>query len=216
MKRRVAVLMAALALAAHGNDFFGIPILAEPKDDINATIQNLLKGDHEKAALHLKHLAQTAPKLAKTITLSDFTIPCADCCAEKNPQCPACAGKRQVVDPPALNYLQYRFENAIEEGEPVEQAWAGAIKAFSVRKQQVPGREIFQGSILQLGQDAFLVEGADGKVFFLMGCVTDGAQVGMPMAGYCWPMPDHPHTYTDEKGASRTVKSYTLNLWWDY
>lgn len=212
----VLVAVAVVAATGNANDFFGIPILAEPKDDINAVIQNLIKGEYEKAALHLKHLARTTPRLAKTIKLSDFTIPCADCAAEENPECPECGGKRKVVDPHSLRYLQYKFDSAIDEHLPVEKAWAESIAAFNVRKKQVPRREIFQGNIIKIGQDAFLVKGVEGDVFNLMGCVTDGATVGQPYAGYCWPMPGHPHTYKDEKGKSRTVKAYTLNLWWDY
>jgi hypothetical protein len=217
MKRAtMLVLIAALAVAANAGDFFGIPILSEPKDDINAIIQNLIKGEYEKANLHLKHLGETAPKLGRTIKLSDFTIPCADCLVEKNPKCEICEGRLKAVDPHALRYLQYKFDRAIEEHEPVGQAWASSIKAFNVRKKQVPAREVFQGQILKIGQDAFLIKSVDGEVFNLMGCVTTGAQVGQPYVGYCWPMPKHPFSYKDEKGKSRTVKSYTLNLWWDY
>ena len=217
MKRWIMLgLLAALATTVHANDFFGIPILAEPKDDINAVIQNLIQGDYEKASLHLKHLAKTAPKLAKTIQLSDFTIPCADCLAEKDPACEACNGKLKEVYTPALNYLQYKFDSAIEEGEEVEVAWKSSKKAFDIRKKQVPNRAIFQGNIIEIGENAFLIKDVEGQVFYLMGCVTDGVQVGQPYVGYYWPMPKHPHTYTDKTGKSKTVKSYTLNLWWDY
>ena len=217
MRRWMALILAAVwAASAGANDFFGIPILAEPKDDINAVIQNLIKGEYEKASLHLRHLAKTAPRLAKTIKLSDFTIPCADCLAEPDPECAACKGKLKAVDPYALRYLQYKFDNAIDEHEPVEKAWAASIAAFNIRKKQVPAREVFQGHILKIGQDAFLIKSVDDTVFYLMGCVTSGAQVGQPMLGYCWPMPDHPHSCKDEDGKSKIVKSFTLNLWWDY
>jgi hypothetical protein len=209
-------LMAALAVTANANDFFGIEILGEPKDDVNAIIQNLIHGDYEKSALHLKHMATTAPKFAKSIKLSDFTIPCADCLAEKDPECQECNGKLKVVDPHSLRYLQYKFDNAIEEGEPVEVAWAGAKKEFDIRKKQVPKRAVFQGNIIGIGEDAFLIKDVEDKIFYLMGCVTDGVQVGQPYVGYYWPMPQHPHTYKDKAGKSKTVKSYTLNLWWDY
>jgi hypothetical protein len=208
--------LAAVAVVANANDFFGIPILAEPKDDINAIIQNLIVGDYEKGALHLKHMAKTDPRLAKTIKLSDFTIPCADCIAEKDPECEACNGRLKAVDPHALRYLQYKFDSAVDEGEPVGLAWVAAKKEFDIRKKQVPGRAIFQGNIIGIGENTFLIEDVDGKIFNLMGCVTDGVRVGQPYVGYYWPMPKHPHTYKDKAGKSKTVKSYTLNLWWDY
>ncbi len=214
-KWMVLILMGATAVSGV-NNFFGIPILAEPKDDINAIIQNLIQGEYEKSGEHLRHLATTAPKLAKSIKLSDFTIPCADCAAEKDPDCEACKGRLKVIYSPALDYLQYKFDSAIEEGEKVEVAWRDAKKAFDIRKKQVPGRKVFQGTIIQIGQDAFVIKGVEGDIFNLMGCVTAGAQVGQPYVGYYWPMPKHPYTYTDGAGKSKTVKTYTLNLWWDY
>jgi len=75
---------------------------------------------------------------------------------------------------------------------------------------------VFQGNILEIGQDAFLVQDIDGEIFYLMGCVTDGAVVGSPLVGYRWPMPAHTHTFRQKDGKSRTVECYTLNLWWDY
>jgi hypothetical protein len=209
-------MVAVLAVSTEGvNNFFGIPILAEPKDDVNAIIQNLINSDYDKAGQHLKHLATTAPRFAGTIKLSDFTIPCADCAAEKDPACAECSGKLKVVDPHSLRYLQYKFETALEDDETVEKAWSIARKAFDIRKKQVPGREVFQGRIIKIDQDAFLVED-DGEVFYLMGCVTSGWTVGQPFVGYRWPLSGHSHTYKDSKGKSRTVKSFTLNLWWDY
>jgi hypothetical protein len=205
-----------MAVTACANDFFGIPILAEPKDDINAIIQNLIKGEHEKAGLHLKHLATTTPKFAQQIKLADFTIPCADCAVEKDPACGACNGKLSLIDPNALRYLQYKFDCAIEDDEPVEKAWADSWQAFDLRKKQVPNREVFQGQIAEICQDAFLMTGIDGETFYLMGCTTDGAEVGQPLVSYCWPMPGHPHSYKGRDGKPKTVKSYTLNLWWDY
>ncbi|VGO17232.1 hypothetical protein PDESU_05828 [Pontiella desulfatans] len=213
MKRpHLFILLAAIAASvAAANDFFGIPILAEPKDDINAIIQNLIKGESEKASLHLRHLGKTAPQLAKKIKLSGLTIPCADCSAEKKPECEACNGKAQRLDPHSLRYLQYKFDTAIEGHLPVEKAWAGSIAAFNLRKKQVPERGIFQGRIIEIGQVAFVIKGEDGEIFNLMGCVTNGARVGQPYMGYYWPMPQCPHTYQGRK-----IKSYTLNLWWDY
>jgi hypothetical protein len=98
----------------------------------------------------------------------------------------------------------------------VEKAWASSIAAFNVRKKQVPGRAIFQGNIIKIGENAFVIKSIEDDIFYLMGCVTDGATVGQPYVGYCWPMPDHPYSYKDEKGKPRKIKSYTLNLWWDY
>jgi hypothetical protein len=213
----IFILVWALAFSAFArSDFFGIPILGEPRDDVNAIMHNLGKGEYEKARQHLKHLATTAPKLAKRIKLSDFAIPCADCAVELDPECQECNGKLKRFDPHALLYLHYKFDGAVENKTPVEQAWADAKKAFDARKKQVPLREVFQGRIIKIGQDAFLVQSVDGEIFYLMGCVTDGASVGHPFVGYCWPMPNHPHTYKEKDGKSKTVKSYTLNLWWDY
>jgi hypothetical protein len=206
----------AMAASAYAIDFYGIEFFDEPKDDINAVIQNLIKGEYETAGQYLKHLTKTSPKLAKTIKLSDFTVPCADCAVEKEPECGECNGKLRRIDPHSLRYLQYKFETALENDDPVEKAWSEAKKAFDVRKKQVTNREVFQGNIIQIGQDAFLIKDVDDKIFYLMGCVTDGAQVGQPYVGYCWPMPKHPHTYKDRAGKPKTVKSYTLNLWWDY
>ncbi len=216
MRKWVYAVLLAVATSAGANDFFGIPILGEPKDDINAIIQNLIKGEHEKASGHLDHLKTTAPKLARTIKLSHFTIPCADCTTGRDAQCESCEGRSKVVDPHSLRYLQYKFETALEDRRPVESAWAEAIRAFTVRKKQVPAREIFQGNILSIGQDAFLMKGSDEEIFYLMGCVTEGYAIGQHFVGYRWPMPSHPHTYKDSAGKPRTVKSYTLNLWWDY
>lgn len=217
MKRRILLGTGlALAAATYANDFFGIPILDAPKDDISAIIQSLIHGDREKAGLHLKHLATTAPDLAKQINLSGLEIPCADCAAEKTAECEACGGTLALIDPTSLHYLQYKFDAALENGAPAEKAWAEAGQAFDVRKKQVPDREVFQGRIIEICQDAFLMHGVDGEAFYLMGCTTDGAQVGGPLVGYCWPMPGHPYTFKDKSGKPKTVKSYTLNLWWDY
>ncbi|MBT8046581.1 MAG: hypothetical protein KJN67_05395 [Pontiella sp.] len=216
MRRFLWVVVLAVATVAVANDFFGIPILGEPKDEINAIIQNLIKGEREKASGHFEHLKTTAPKLARKVKLTDFTIPCADCAAGKNAQCEECEDRSTVVDPHALRYLQYKFESALEENQPVESAWADAIGALNVRKKQVPAREIFQGNILEIGQDAFLMKADDGEIFYLLGCVTDGATIGQYFVGYRWPMPRHSHTYRDETGKPKTAKSYTLNLWWDY
>ncbi len=218
MKKRVMLILGALiAISASGvNNFFGIPILAEPKDDVNAIIQNLIIGEYDKAGQHLKHLGTTAPKFAKTIKLSDFTIPCADCIAEKDPKCVECKGKLKVIDPHSLQYLQYKFEAGLENDEPLENAWSIAWKAFDIRRKKVTGRDIFQGHIMKIGQDAFLMKSVDGEMFYLMGCVTSGATVGQSFVGYRWPLPNHPHPYKDAEGKTHTVKSYTLNLWWDY
>lgn len=207
----------ATVVSTYGaNDFFGIPILGAPKDDLNAIIQNLIGSEYEKAGLHLKHLAKTTPRLGRTIKISDFTIPCADCGAEKDPACTECKGRFNVIDAHSLRYLQYKLDSAIDNNEPVERAWPESIKAFNLRKKQVPSRAIFQGNIFKIDQNAFLIKDLDGGVFYLMGCVTAGASVGQPYVGYYWPMPQRPHTYKDANGKAKTVKSYTLNLWWDY
>ena len=131
MRRWLTVFfVAAFVVSASANDFFGIPILGKPKDDINAIIANLIKGDHKKASLHLKHLAKTTPKFAKNIKLTDFTIPCADCIPEKNPACETCEGRSKDVNQYALRYLQYKFSQGLDADLPLEKAWDEAIKAF--------------------------------------------------------------------------------------
>jgi hypothetical protein len=209
-------MLAVMTASVSAIDFYGIPMFDKPSDDISAILQNLIKGDREKAEQHLKHLASTAPLLARTIKLADLEIPCADCAVEKEADCEACSGKLSLIDPHALRYLQYKFDTALENFDPVETAWADSRKAFEVRRKQVPAREVFQGNIIRIGQDAFLIKSVDDEIFYLMGCTTTGAQVGQPLVGYCWPMPKHPHTYKGKGGTSTTVKSYTLNLWWDY
>lgn len=211
------ILVVFCVVAAQGvNNFFGIPILAEPKDDVNAILLNLAKGELEKAKGHHAHLKTTAPKFAPMVKLPELTLPCADCLVEKDPKCEACKGRLKRFDPIALRYMQYKFESALEGGDEIGAAWKKARKGFEIRKKRVPERVVFQARIIRILQDAFLMRDEDGAVFRLMGCKTEGGVLTEMMVGYCWPMPDHPYTYEDVKGKKQTVPSYTINIWWDY
>ena len=97
-------LIGAVAVSASANNFFGIPILGEPKDDINAVIRNLITGEHEKTGLHHKHRTPTDPKLAKTIKLSGFPTPFAACSAEKGPAQAASQATLTLIDEQYIRY----------------------------------------------------------------------------------------------------------------
>lgn len=186
---RWIVLGAGLALAAavHANDFFGIPILENPSDDLSGILYSLAEGNREKAEELHKHLVEVAPKLAKEVSLKDFELPCANCAVEKDAACSFCHGTDWMIDPVSLHYLLWKFEQVFElEPDSDEllteikrankkkqviqssilladnikksvKAWGIAKEQFLLRKQLVLKREIFQGAVLEIDPAGLLI-----------------------------------------------------------
>jgi hypothetical protein len=205
-----------LVLGALANDFFGIPILGEPKDQLHGVIYQLMQGDYSKARVYLEQLQKSSPKWAGALRLADFTIPCADCAVEMEPDCVVCEGRLKVVDDTALRYLQYKWDEGLEEELSLEVAWERANGAFVERVNQVLGREIFQGRVIAIVENEFVVQDEEGRMLFLRGGMVDGYGVGDPLACYCWLVKGVSKSY--ERGVDQAISLpvYTLNLWWDY
>ena len=50
---------------ANANNFFGIPILGEPKDQLHAIIFHMQKEDYLKANAYLEQFKKSTPKISK-------------------------------------------------------------------------------------------------------------------------------------------------------
>jgi hypothetical protein len=214
----VKIICLSLLLISHAqaNDFFGIPILGEPKDQMHAMIHQLMEGDYKKARGYLEQLKKSSPAVAGSLKLGDLTLPCQDDEGEPNPACPACEGRGKVVDAHALRYLQYKLDSGLEEMLALKAAWKMAFEAFSVRRAAVPAREVFQGRVVKVEENAFVARDEEGRSVYLMGVVTDGYGPGDPLVCYVWPMSDRMHPFKRADGTLEELAVYTLNLWWDY
>ena len=205
-----------LVLGAQANSFFGIPILGEPKDQLHAVIYQLMKGDYSKARAYLQQLKKSSPLVGSSLTLGDFTIPCADCAIEVDPKCGECEGRLKAVDHVALRYLQYKIDEGLEEELALNKVWERAHRAFIERANKVLSREVFQGRVIAIVENEFVVQDAEGEMSFLQGGRVDGYGVGDPLACYCWPMKGVSKLYSAAERESISLPVYTMNLWWDY
>ncbi|MFL2876637.1 MAG: hypothetical protein ACJZ86_02145 [Pontiellaceae bacterium] len=205
-----------LVLGAQANSFFGIPILGEPKDQLHAVIYQLMKGDYSKARAYLHQLKKSSPLIGSSLTLGDFTIPCADCAIEVEPECEGFEGRLKVVDHVALRYLQYKIDEGLEEEITLKKVWEQAHGAFIERANQVLSREVFQGRVIAIFESEFVVQNAEGEMFFLQGGRVDGYEVGDLLASYCWPLKGVSKSYSKGEGESFSLPVYTMNIWWDY
>ena len=158
-----------LVLGAQANSFFGIPILGEPKDQLHAVIYQLMKGDYSKARAYLHQLKKSSPLVGSSLTLGDFTIPCADCAIEVEPECEGFEERLKVVDHVALRYLQYKIDEGLEEEITLKKVWERAHGAFIERANQVLSREVFQGRVIAIFEGEFVVQNAEGEMFFFTG-----------------------------------------------
>lgn len=215
MKKLICFLMVGAA-SVYAVEFFGIGLAALPKDDISGIVQGLIDGDRGSAAEHLEHLASTSPGLAREIKLSDLEVPCADCSIDKSRNCKVCGGKLLWINPEALRYLQVAFKTSIDDGEPVEKAWAFAKQGFDERKALILSRKPFKGTVFQIDANGVLIKGAAGKIFFLADEDLRGMETGKPLEGYRWLIKELSHSYQNEDGTFQSVPFYTHNLWWDY
>ena len=205
-----------LVLGALANDFFGISILGEPKDQLHGVIYQLMQGDYSKARAYLEQLQKSSPKWGESLSLGDFTIPCADCAVEVEPDCDACEGRLKAVDNVALRYLQYKLDEGLEEDLSLEKAWERAYGAFVERADHVLGREVFQGRVIAIVENEFVVQDIEGRMLFLRGGMVNGYGEGDLLACYCWLMKGESKSYEKDVGESILLPVYTLNLWWDY
>ena len=210
------ILWLLLVSQVQANDFFGIPILGEPKDQMHAMIHQLMEGDYKKARGYLEQLKKSSPAVVGSLTLGDLTLPCLDFEEEPNPACAACEGRGKVVDAHALRYLQYKLDGGLEEMQGLKVAWKAAFEAFELRRACVPDREVFQGRVVRVESDAFVAQCDEGRTVCLMGVVTDGYGTGDPLVCYVWPMQGRKHPFETADGVSMELAVYTLNLWWDY
>ena len=205
-----------LLLNAKANSFFGIPILGEPKDQLHAVIYQLMEGDYSKARAYLQQLKKSSPEVGSSITLGDFTIPCVDCSVEVESECAGYEERLKTVDHVALRYLQYKIDEGLAEELTLEKVWERAYGAFIERANQVLSREIFQGRVIAIFENEFVVQDAEGEMFFLQGGMVDGYGIGDPLACYCWRLKGVLKSYSKEEGESFSLPVYTMNLWWDY
>ena len=53
---------------ANANNFFGIPILGEPKDQLHAIIFHMQKEDYFKANAYLEQFKKSTPKISKNLS----------------------------------------------------------------------------------------------------------------------------------------------------
>ena len=204
-----------LLLGAQANSFFGIPILGEPKDQLHAVIYQLIEGNYSKARAYLQQLKKSSPEVGSSLKLGDFTIPCADCSIEVESECGGWEGSLKIVDHVALRYLQYKIDEGLEKELALIKVWERAHGAFIERANQVLSREVFQGRVIAIVDNEFVVQDAEGEMFFLQGGSVNGYGVGDPLACYCWPMKGVSKLYSAAAG-SITLPVYTMNLWWDY
>jgi len=203
-------------MAVCATDFYGVKLVVRAEDDLSGMIQGLLDGDRESAAAHLEHLAVIAPKLAKDLSLLDFEIPCIDCAAKRSVDCKVCGGKLLWINPESLRYLQETFKTALENGEPVEKAWAFAKQMFDERKALVLSRKPFSGTVFRVEMDGLLVKRANGEIFFLADEKPPTKKVGQPIEGTCWLIKELSHSYQDVDETFKSVPFFTHSLWWDY
>ena len=81
---------------------------------------------------------------------------------------------------------------------------------------QVLSREVFQGRVIAIFESEFVVQNAEGEMFFLQGGRVDGYEVGDLLASYCWPLKGVSKSYSKGEGESFSLPVYTMNIWWDY
>lgn len=209
-----------------GNNFFGIPILGEPIHQFNQFIHYLIEKNYDKAKPYLEEFKKSCPNIASEITIKDFTIPCVDCTAGAIENCFYDQKQPNIIDKHALRYFQYKINqelieissNEFEKGNKklFEQVYNNSFKEFNLRKEQVLSREVFQGIILKINSNSFIMKSYDDEVFHLLGVVPSSAVVGQLYRGYYWKLPNRSHKYINESGSIENIYSYTLNLWGDY
>ena len=208
------------------NNFFGIPILGEPKDQLNKIIYYLIKNDPSKAKVYFEQFKKSSPELTKNLKLQDFMIPCVDCNINLNQECAYGESRLNVIDKHALRYLQYQLDQGINDffkddinissKKLFKKAYINSFAEFNSRKENVLSREIFQGTVIKVNTDSFIIQNYDEKKFHLVGVVPSSASVGDSYVGYYWRLSDLTYDYQDSSGSIEALESYTLNLWWDY
>lgn len=209
---KLFIISILMSFSVNANDFFGIPILGESKDQFNQIIYYLKNNDYHKAEETFDQLKNNTPKISENFSLNDFSIPSPDGGSEFNIH--------------ALNYLQFLFQEKyfylIEENislisqEAFLIAFFSAFDEFNNRKERVLDRSIFQGHIILIDKDNFIIEGIDGSRFNLVGGMASSVSIGDPYIGYYWPIPESSYIYTNKDGKKEELPSFTLNLWWDY
>jgi len=215
-----------LISSTSGNNFFGIPILGEPIHQFNQIIHYLIEKDYDKAGSYLDEFKKSHPNITKEITLKNFTIPCVDCTTGASENCFYDQKQHNVIDKYALRYFLYKIDQELnnflskefekENKKLFEQAYNNTLTEFNYRKKQVLNREVFQGIILKINSNSFIIKNYNDEVFHLVGVVPSSAIVGQFYTGYYWKLSNKSHNYINSAGEKESIHSYTLNLWWDY
>ena len=202
---------------ANANNFFGIPILGEPKDQLHAIIFHMQKEDYFKANAYLEQFKKSTPKISKNLSLKNLTIPCVDCHIEVDPACKAYdEDELTKVDYAALNYLQYKLDLNLEDELDLKNAWESAYNSFSEKVDQVLLREVLQGQVVSAKNNIFVIKNIDGQLLYILGGITEGYKTGDTLACYGWPMKTKNKSYQNTAGEVLLLPVYTMNLWWDY
>ena len=206
-------------IVCNGSDFFGIPVLGEPKDQLKQTIYFLKNGETRKAKESFDRLKESAPNTFKNFSLTNFSIPCPDY-SDKNSLCELCDGRQNYFDKYALHYFGYKFEqiwfDEAKKNKNFDLAFAEAYKCFSRKKELVLSREIFQGQIYQKYDNFFIIKDINDNFFRLFGTVYSSAAEGDPYIGYYWRVKNKNFDFKNDKGSVESIPSFTLTLWRDY
>ena len=208
-----------ISISCKANDFFGIPILNEPKDHLTQTIYYLSNSETKKAKESFIQLKELYPKLFEDLSLTDFSIPCPDF-LDKTSVCQICNNKKNYFDKHALNYFQYKFDQFFyknsQKNNNFQISFNQAYEIFRNKKNLVQERAIFQGVVYKKHQNYFIIKDVNEKFFQLFGTVYSSVDVGSPYVGYYWPVKKKSIDLENEQGDLIAIPSYTLTLWRDY
>ena len=208
-----------IGISCNANNFFGIPVLSEPKDQLTQTIYYLSNGETKKAKECFSKLKESHSILFEDFSLTDFSIPCPSF-LDKNSACEICNGKKNYFDNHALRYFQYKFDQFyfenFEKSKNFQLSFDKAYKIFMDKKNLVQERAVFQGEVYKKHQNYFIIRDVNDKFFRLFGTVYSSVNVGSPYIGYYWPVKNKFFNLENEKGDLISIPSYTLTLWRDY
>ena len=159
-----------ISISCKANDFFGIPILNEPKDQLTQTIYYLSNSETKKAKESFIQLKELYPKLFEDLSLTDFSIPCPDF-LDKTSVCQICNNKKNYFDKHALNYFQYKFDQFFyKNSQKITIFKYHLIKhmKFLEKKNLVRERAIFQGVVYKKHQNYFIIKDVNEKFFSIV------------------------------------------------
>ena len=204
-----------ISIYCKANNFFGIPVLSEPKDQLTQTIYYLSNSETKKAKESFIQLKEVYPKLFEDLSLIDFSIPCPDF-QDKTSACEICNNKKNYFDKHALNYFQYKFDQFFYENPQKNKnfqiSFKQAYEIFCNKKNLVQERLIFQGMVYKKHQNYFIIKDVNNNFFQLFGTVYSSVDVGSPYVGYYWPANNKSFKFENEQGDLIAIPSYTLTL----